>query len=47
MWAYGCDSRGILFKRLTSRKLQGNGLLGDYKNIPLDIFLLFLIENII
>lgn len=46
MWAFGCDSKGILFERLTSRKLKGNGLLGDYKNIPLDIFLLFLIENI-
>lgn len=47
MWAFGCDHKGILFERLTSRKLKGNGLLGNHKSIPPHIFLLFLIENIL
>jgi hypothetical protein len=47
IWAFGCDSKGILYDRLTSRKLKGNGLLGDYKNIPPHVFLKFLIINIL
>lgn len=47
LWAYGCDRKGILFDRLTSRKLKGNGLLGEYKAIAPHVLILFLIENIL
>lgn len=30
LWAFGCDRKGVLYERLTSRKLKGLGLLGKY-----------------
>ena len=46
IWAYGCDSKGVLFDRLTSRKLKGNGLISGAKSIPPIVFLTFLAQNI-
>ena len=42
MWAYGCDSKGVLFKRLTSRQIRGQGLISGAKSIPPLVFLRFL-----
>lgn len=48
LWAFGCDSKGVLHKRLTSRELKGNGLLGGYASAmqPYSIFP-FLLNNLL
>ena len=49
LWAFGCEGKGVLYKRLTSRKLKGNGLIGnvaqDAKVSWID-YLLTIINNI-
>lgn len=35
LWGFGCDRKGGLYKRLTTRKIKGNGLVGSVRNVSL------------
>lgn len=48
LWAFGCDSKGVLHKRLTSRKLRGNSLLGSHASAMRPYSVLpFLLNNLL
>lgn len=46
LWSFGCDAKGVLYKRLTSRQLRGYGLTNNLKIISWSSVTSFLLENI-
>jgi hypothetical protein len=46
LWGFGCDRKGVLYKRLSSRRLKGHGLVGAVPKVGMNDWLNILYSQI-